>query len=386
MFTLLPALAVLSCALPFAPLSDEVLGDSDLPAVLSMGDLVFARPDIKSPRRAYTGIALVSRSCADVHAVLQDPSTYPRVYPMITRVIVSQKQTNGEDFTMRIVAGPGSAERKCKLRRHPGRVLTNQQSVGNSTWHFFGLGAGSCIIHFTHDEDFTADSMILRMALRKKQSIVEGMKAAAAVANVGNVRRYFERGSVARPRRTMGSQDPAGRVPNDTVLKALARLSKNSTVAFMSRDDQDPVWVATRVKGPRQKIWNAVSASETWRKDIGLLYSTKATTESDGSRKIDYTLESIFEELDFSTHQTIQSQMIQERVVDGELDSGGWSWRVVESPPDRALFLSLGLHLEQGDWLVEKLSKTDRSAADGTALGIAFRLVDGIAERVDKNR
>lgn len=369
---------------PFAPLSADVLSDSDLPLVLSAGDLVFDRPDIKGPRRSYTGLALVNRPCADIYKIIADPRSYPRVYPMIKRVEINSEKASSIKFTMEIVAGPGSASRKAELRRHAGLVLSSHQSVGNSSWNFFGLGAGSCIIHFTHDEDFTSDSMMLRMALRKKRSLVEGLKAAAAVSNVGDVRRYFERGSVVSEPRQQGTRHANSPTTSKAVQVALARLSRNSTVALMSRRPGDPVLVAKHVRGSRAELRKAVSSAETWRRDIVVMYSSKQKAAGPNKRHMYYTIESIFEDIDFETMQKVQAHSIDERIIGGELDSGGWSWTMVESPPHRALLLSLGLHLEEGDWLVNKLSKKDSSVADGTALGIAFRLVDGLAQRVDK--
>lgn len=358
--------SVVIAATPFAPLPSQLLASPELREALRAGDLVVARPLEAGRPRSYTGLSLVARSCDEIHRVLRDPMQYPKVYPMVERTHVLRQAAGRTDFEMVITAGPGSSKRQLSTRELPGRVLHTEQDVGASTWHFFDVGESACILHFTHDEDFTSDSMVMRMAMSGKEPILEGIKSAAAVGNVRNVRTHFH------------GERPLAAVAADVIERALVQLASVGTTAFLSHRQGEPALVATRVRLPRTQVLEVAGHSERWREAIPMFHSVPGAARADGSRHLRYHLTSLFEDVDFETVQDRGADRIDERVAGGDLKTGGWSWRVVESAPDRALLLSMRLSLEEGDWLVSQITRYDRSAQEGTVLGIAFMLVEKV--------
>ncbi|MFH1811386.1 MAG: hypothetical protein ABIJ09_21780 [Pseudomonadota bacterium] len=364
MFALLTS--VVMAATPFAPLPSQILASADVRAALAGGDLVVARPLKQGHKRAFTGLALVPRPCDDLHRILRDPMQYPKIYPMVERTRVLRTKAGRTDFEMVITAGPGSSTRELSIQELPGRVLHTEQEAGHSTWHFFDVGDKACIAHFSHDEDFTSDSLMLRMAMSGKEPIVEGIKSAAAVGNVRNVRSHFSAGQ------------PVVVVAPEIIERALARLSGVGTTAFLAHGAGAPVLVATRVSQPAAQVLDVAKHSERWNTAIPMFSATVGAARADRSRRMNYTLTSLFEDIEFESVQESGPVQVEERIVGGDLQTGGWTWRVVTQTTDQALLLSMRLHIEEGDWLVSQITRYDRTAQEGTVLGIAFMLVEKV--------
>ncbi|MBN2358416.1 MAG: hypothetical protein JXR83_03125 [Deltaproteobacteria bacterium] len=357
---------------PFAPLPAALLESPELRQLLEAGDLVVARPASDNGRRVFTGLALAHRPCAQVHQLIANPTTYPLLYPLVERVEVKRKGGARTVFSMKINAGAASTTRQLTMTALDGQVLDTMQEAGHSTWHFFAVGEDACILHYTHDEQLTAESLVLRLALSNKGEIVEGIQAASAAGNVRNVRAYLEKDRRSNP------------LPETAVGQALARLAEVGTAAFLAYQPGSGVRVAARAGDSVERALRAARESERWGSFIEPLAGRLLSVRTDGKRRMGYTLDSLSEKVDFETWQTANDALIREEICGGELTSGGWVWRAVADARGVALLLEMRLQIAEGDWLVGKVLSGDRAAEEGTLLGFAFMLVESVAEHAQK--
>jgi len=298
-----------------------------------------------------------------------DPANYPAIYPLIERVKVTTRSEAAIEYEMSISMGAGSTTQRLRLERRPGQVLQSSQASGRSTWQFFDAGASACVLHFTHDEDLTRDSVVMRMALSGKQPIIQGIQAATAVGNVRNVRAYLDRSKVH------------GALSERVVGATLARLAREGTTAYLPH--QKGLWpmVAARAGASKAKALAEAGASERWESYVPGLAGEQVSIRADGQRRMRYTLEAVFEDLDFETWQRREADRVDEKIIGGELTKGGWGWRAVTDARGAVLLLNMRLRIAEGDWVVEKLTAVDPIAEEGTLLGIAFMLVEKVAAR-----
>jgi ribosome-associated toxin RatA of RatAB toxin-antitoxin module len=361
--------ALAAATTPFSPLPQGLTDDAGLRQLLRAGDVVVARTGAQQRPRVFTGLALAERSCDEAYTLLADPRRYPEIYPMVEEVRVVSQRPGEVEYDMRISIGAGSTTQRMRLQRPPGRVLRSTQPAGRSAWRFLPAGEGACLLHFTHDEDLTKESAMIRMALASKRPIVQGIQAAAAVGNVGNVRRFLAR---SRPRSPVAAPVVDG---------ALARLASVGTAAYLPhRADQLPLVAARTAAAPARALAEA-GASERWGEYVELFSGELLPAHGDGARRMRYTLTSAFEDLEFETVQRRAEGSVEERIVGGELSDGGWSWRAHVEGRGTTLLLSMQLDVAQGDWLVKKLAELDPTAREGTWMGVAFMLVERVAAR-----
>jgi len=365
---LAPLLAsIVVAATPFAPLPTALLESSEVRQLLDAGDLVIARPGSGSGRRAFTGLALVHRSCDQIYALIADPTTYPRIYPLIERIEIKQREGGRTVFEMKINAGAASTTRSLTMTALGDRVLDTMQEVGHSTWHFVAVGADACILHYTHDEELTLESMVLRFAFDGKKSIVEGIQAASAVGNVRNVRAYLEK------------DRPLATIADAAIGPALARIAEVGTAAFLAHQPGAWARVVARAGASVERALREARDSEHWGSYMQPFKGKLVSVRTDGKRHMSYRFDSLFEKVDFDTWQSAGDGSIREEVSGGELTTGGWVWRPVTDARGVALLLEMQLRVAEGDWLVGKLLSGDRSAEEGPLLGFAFMLVESVA-------